>query len=71
MVLKKGLMKLLELASRMFKYGNIASFVFSGAGIVMSLALWFIPKLSDVTYTEDNDWSMLYLVSSCVDFGVF
>lgn len=67
----KGVLNsLIQRISKITKYGIILSFLFSGLGVVGSLGLWFVPKLSGVKYTEDINWSTLYLITTVLDFAI-
>ena len=62
---------LLQLVTKTVRFGNVATLIFSVACISVSMGTWFIPKLSGIKYTEDLNWSTLYLLSTGLDFLVF
>lgn len=67
----KGVLNvLIQRILKIIRYGFILSLLFSGIGVVLLLGLWFIPKLSGIQYTEDKNWSTLYLITTGLDFAI-
>jgi len=67
----KGILNLaIQRISKILKYGTILSALFSLSVVAVSQGIWFIPKLSGVKYTEDINWSTLYLIATGIDFAI-